>query len=155
MPDLNHARIIEMRLSAGHRVRIVSAGNCMEPFLRENDVLLVERKKSYSVGEVIVVAHEGRIVAHRVLQVGNRYRIKGDNSFGSEIVTYDSIYGSVEAVERDGKTMRLKTSAEEIQRIAELSLAVARAFVVNEYSVERTKSSFEYLCLRRYLSQFQ
>ena len=99
-------------------------GISMEPILHEGDSVIVEPRKAYKIGDIIVYIYgkEG-ILAHRVIDVvGKTYICKGDNAFRIERVIPSYIIGCVTVLRRKNKTnFKLPDSLIEIQVLCELS----------------------------------
>jgi len=52
----------------GYGVSLILSGS-MEPALSENDLVVVHRQDSYSVGDIIVYQADGILIAHRILSI--------------------------------------------------------------------------------------
>jgi signal peptidase I len=117
--NLNSQELIELSkemIRDGYRVRLQAAGKSMYPFIRDGDIIEIERVnvQQIKLGDIIFYHNEDRgIFAHRVIRKssGNLdplFITKGDaNSDSGEEVKPDKILGRVITIERNGQKIRL------------------------------------------------
>lgn len=93
------AYLAPAQLAGGTAYAIVD-GSSMEPALERGDLVLLRRRASYAIGDVVGYRSEelGQIVLHRIVgRDGDRYLLKGDaNGFrDSERPTADQVVGEL------------------------------------------------------------
>lgn len=76
---------------------ITVSGSSMLPILNEGDIVTVNKKSVYEVGDILVFAYKNdKVIAHRLIKIErDRYYCKGDNSFRVEDISFDQIFGAV------------------------------------------------------------
>lgn len=73
--------IVEELLKEGKKLKFVVRGNSMYPFIKDGEVVNVEKAEKIKTGDVIIFKREKELFVHRViLKVGNMCITKGDNS---------------------------------------------------------------------------
>ena len=150
----NYKRISDLRLKHGYIVKVTAQGQCMEPLLKEGDILTVKKQTFYAIGDIVIACHGNRVIAHRVLEFSEGlYHIKGDNSFASEHVDYDEIIGKVVEVQRDGVSVLFDLPSDLTKEIVSLSLEVNRIFVNSGCSYEIAQSADAYAKIRNILKR--
>jgi hypothetical protein len=97
-----------------HRVPV--RGQSMLPLLRPGDSVLVAHGAPLVPGDVLVYRREGQLVAHRLIRPaageGRACLAQGDNLLEPDApVEADEIVGRVIAIQREGRTLRLDTTA--------------------------------------------
>ena len=51
----------------------------MKPTINKGDVVIIDKKKDYyEVNDIIAFKHDGKIIIHRIVEVDNYYKTKGD-----------------------------------------------------------------------------
>lgn len=98
-------------------------GTSMYPVFRDGDILTVEPRERYAVGDIVVfIYNKTEILVHRLLEItDDYYRCKGDNCYRFEDVAYRDILGCAVSYERHGVTKRIELPSAEL---IELSYAV-------------------------------
>jgi len=117
--NYSRAELVELSkemMKEGYRVSLRATGKSMYPFIRDGDIIEIERVnvQQIKLGDIIFYHNEDRdIVAHRVIRkssgnLGPLFITKGDaNSDSGEEVQPDKILGRVIAIERNGQKIRL------------------------------------------------
>lgn len=84
-------------IRAKHGVKMTVDGVSMEPVLHQGDTIIVKKKESYEIGDILVFLYKSQeLLVHRLLKIENgRYFCKGDNSLRLEDVEASHIIGSV------------------------------------------------------------
>jgi signal peptidase I len=82
----------------GRTSYVVVHGTSMEPHLHEGDLVLLRRRETYGVGQIVGYRSRqlGRNVLHRIVDIrGDRYSFKGDNNdfVDPEHPTADRLFG--------------------------------------------------------------
>lgn len=97
-------------------------GNSMNPFLKEGDVAVIEKKRGrLSLSDVALYAREEKLLLHRVVKVTEEgYLIRGDNAFIDECVEEKDVLGVM--IERIREEKRLFPSDDQWKRYAKRSL---------------------------------
>jgi len=132
-------------------INVKASGDCMMPFFSNGDVLVVQRRDSYLVGDVVVATHENRVIAHRVLEYdGIIYHIKGDKSIASEKLGYEDIVGVVIGVLVCGKIVSYSFPEYVVKNIVNMSLKVYQFFISSDKDYHLTAHSDEFVHLREY-----
>lgn len=96
----------EELLARDGRLTYRTKGTSMEPLLKENrDLITVgvpsSRLKRF---DVALYKRNGSHVLHRVIRVGDGcYRIRGDNTFRMETVSFQDVYGVLTGFVRKGR----------------------------------------------------
>lgn len=142
-------KLISNMLQKGYAVTLPVHGISMLPILVENDMVKIEKKKSYLPGDIVVFEHETEgLLVHRLLKVkGSRYLCKGDNCFRIENKAYEEIYGKVVLISHEGMDkVPVAVSKKQIR----LSYKVNRKFVRSGCNVKLTKESFIYNRYKRF-----
>jgi signal peptidase I len=95
------------------RVRLRVAGTSMAPAIRPGDLLSVEPADpaELSPGEIVVFAREGRLIAHRLVGIGNGFLLtRGDRARRNDSpVSGAELVGRVTGIERGGSPVRPNT----------------------------------------------
>lgn len=109
-------------------------GNSMYPTLLDNDVIRIESKSQYFLGEILCFSYSSNkeILVHRLIRIdtnNNKYLCKGDNSLRVEHVAKECILGSV--VLKNGSPFQCVDSIK-----ARLSFLENMLFVRDHYSFE-------------------
>ncbi len=99
-----------------------TAGNSMNPFLKEGDVVVIEKKQErLSLWDVAFYVREEKLLLHRVVGIEEGgYLIRGDNTDTEEYVEGKDVLGVM--VERIRKGERLFSSDKRWKRYAERSV---------------------------------
>ncbi len=81
---------------------IIAVSNSMEPAINSGDLLIVNKKENYVVGDIVAFINDNnQILTHRIIEIdNNNYITKGDNaeSLDSKVLSLDKIVGSVNYV---------------------------------------------------------
>ncbi len=128
MPDLglNGAEfrgLAAQLLAGGHGVRFQAAGESMQPFIRNGDILEVASIAGTNarLGDVLLVEAGGRLLAHRVVKTKWKGRqqwisIKGDACSSPDgWFSAGCILGRVTAVERAGQRSDLMARGQRVK----------------------------------------
>ncbi|MBQ8228826.1 MAG: S24/S26 family peptidase [Clostridia bacterium] len=103
--------VIEEVLSSGGKVRITASGKSMEPVIKdcEDTVVISEIQNPLAVGDIVLYKRaNGRLVLHRIVAInGSEITLRGDSQWTTETVDKSVILGILEAVERNGKVLKL------------------------------------------------
>lgn len=135
MREIIAGKVLDMIISENSNVQIKVSGNSMEPTLKDNDIISVERHSDYDIGDIIVFSYKmGETLVHRLLKKDLRYYCKGDNSFRLEDISKENIIGKVVSVNKMPIEPWLTWEIE-------LSYLVNRTFRDYGYSIEKTKQS--------------
>ena len=61
-------------------------GHSMNPLIRSNDVVLVEKCNEYKTGDIVVAIDDrGRVLVHRIVKINDEFiYIKGDHALSIE-----------------------------------------------------------------------
>ena len=99
-----------------------TTGNSMNPFLKEGDVAVIEKKEGrLSLSDVAFYVREEKLLLHRVIKVEEGgYLIRGDNTYIDEYVEEKDVLGVM--IERIRKGEHLFPSDKRWKRYAERSL---------------------------------
>ncbi len=110
MSGVDATDVIVDLLARGHAVRFRVHGDSMHPVIHAEDVLHVEPRSDFRVGDVVLVLAQRGLTAHRVIaRIANQVRTRGDNAPGDdEAVDLSQVLGVVTAVERGGVTRSVK-----------------------------------------------
>jgi len=109
--DLNHEGfldLLEAILAKGKPFRFRAAGNSMQPYIKDGDVVTIEKTqgKMNRIGDVVAAIHpqNGRLMVHRIIKKTPKgYKIRGDNIPNSDVIVQpDKILGIVSNITRDG-----------------------------------------------------
>ena len=94
-------------LQEGREAVILPTGKSMLPFIREDvDRVVLRKKDSYAVGDIVLAHFGGRYVLHRIVALdGDAVTLMGDGNLkGQEKGSTDGIVGAVTAIVRpDGR----------------------------------------------------
>ncbi|MCF7810396.1 S26 family signal peptidase [bacterium] len=121
--DLNHEGFLELLeavLDKGKAFRFRVAGTSMRPYIKDGDVVTIEKihRKILQIGDVVAAIHpeNGRLIVHRIIKkTPNGYRIRGDNISNSEaLIQKAKIYGIVSHISRDGNPVTFGLGHEKI-----------------------------------------
>ena len=96
-------------LSRGERLRFRATGTSMTPFIRSGDVLVASPANGVRTGDVVLYRSAEGPRAHRVTgREEGGFRVQGDapGCLPEEVAGAD-VLGRVEAVERDGRVIRM------------------------------------------------
>jgi signal peptidase len=96
----------------GNYLRSRAIGTSMYPFIRNDDLLLTERKRinDLSIGDVVFFRDgDGTYFMHRLIKKNGPDSVltKGDNCPLGELVTEEYILGRLIEIERRGRRIRL------------------------------------------------
>lgn len=75
----------------------VVVSNSMAPIIEKNDLILLQRQDTYSVGDIITFEDDNKsLVTHRIVNIENgNYFTKGDNNDLIDNKNINQIYGKV------------------------------------------------------------
>lgn len=93
-------------LNEGRTVRFTPLGSSMLPFIRGGkDTVVLQKKDSVEVGDIVLARLKGRYVLHRVIaRDGEALTLMGDGNIqGTEACTVQDIMGTAIAIGRGGK----------------------------------------------------
>jgi signal peptidase I len=96
-------------LNEGRTVRFTPLGNSMLPFIRGGrDSVVLQKKDSVEVGDIVLIRLPGRYVLHRVIALdGDKVTLMGDgNSVGTEECTRADIMGTAIEIGRGNRTVK-------------------------------------------------
>jgi signal peptidase I len=102
----NNTVTFEEVLARDGKLTYRTKGTSMQPMLKENrDLITVEAASSrLRRFDVALYKRNGADVLHRVIRVGDgAYRIRGDNTFRTETVPFENVYGVLTGFVRKGK----------------------------------------------------
>ena len=86
------------KLEEGKLVQLVPQGISMLPFVcGGRDRVVVGRKESVRVGDIVLVPHRGHLIMHRVYAInGSQLVLMGDGNLrGNELVEKSEVWGTV------------------------------------------------------------
>ena len=91
------ADIVQLQVRSGKSLNLRVSGISMEPTLHEGDLVKVESKAEYEIGDILVFRYkESNILVHRLLQKDSKsFFCKGDNAFRFEEIDQNHIIGTV------------------------------------------------------------
>ncbi|MGN6184422.1 MAG: S24/S26 family peptidase [Thermoanaerobaculia bacterium] len=110
---IDAADVIADLLARGHDVRFQARGDSMHPAIREDDYLHVSPLRGdVRRGDVLVMLADRGLTVHRVLaQRGEMIFARGDNAPAEDPPLHRSrVIGKVLAIERDGRTKKMRRS---------------------------------------------
>ena len=96
-------------LNEGRTVRFTPLGSSMLPFIRGGrDSVVLLRKDSVEVGDIVLVRLPGRYVLHRVIKLdGNAVTLMGDgNVAGTEECTLSDVMGTAVEIIRGTRSVK-------------------------------------------------
>jgi len=107
--------VIEHVLTAGTTVRFRAEGTSMYPTIRDGEAITIASIAAADVvrGDVLLCRHEGRMLAHRVVEVTTRgadrfFELRGDSKAACDtLVSADAVVGRIVGVRRNGRLRRL------------------------------------------------
>ncbi len=71
-----------LQLKTKRAIRIVADGNCMEPIIRNKDVVEIVAFDRYKVGDIVLVSNNKQMKIHRIISKDDEgYITKGDHSY--------------------------------------------------------------------------
>jgi len=95
----------------GHLIYPIK-GTSMYPLLSDGDNVLISKKDTYFVNDVVLFLPKGRknnYILHRIRKIeGKKYYIVGDNSPKLDIVNKRRIFGVMVGVYKDKKLILIK-----------------------------------------------
>ena len=78
---------------------VVIKSNSMYPIFKKNDIIIIQRKKSYKVGDIITYNYKNQyFITHRIIEITeNGVITKGDNNncVDNEVVSAENIIGKI------------------------------------------------------------
>ena len=84
--------------------RLPFSGKSMLPLFRDKDELIINFSyKSVQVGDIVLVRSGGELIAHRLVETGDKTILKGDRSVSAEEIQLEDILGIVEGFIRNKK----------------------------------------------------
>ena len=104
-PALDATTVIADLLARGHEVQFRARGCSMDPVIRSEDFVTVAPVRDVAVGDVVLTLRDARLVAHRIVRVGETTLVtRGDNASSDDLpVSPSQVLGRVHTVLRDGK----------------------------------------------------
>ena len=140
MPSPHAADVVEALLKQGTGVRMMARGSSMEPVLPGGSLVdLIPILRPPRCGEVVLArTPDGRLVLHRVLgrEEGNRVRLKGDSSGGTERVREEDIVGRAELPRPSWRTRLGHWAAPVIAELSTPTRAGLEAVAASRYATE-------------------
>jgi hypothetical protein len=126
MPNAGFVELITAVLARGASFRFKANGSSMFPFIRDDDVIIVEPTPvSLRLGEVVAFVNprNDRLTVHRIVQMNrHKYLIRGDNVLAPDgYVQHSDILGRIICAERGNRGVRFGLGFERVV-IAFLSL---------------------------------
>ena len=109
--DLNHEGFLDLLEAVpakGKPFRFRVAGISMHPYIKDGDVVTIEKTqgKILRIGDVVAAIHpqNGRLMIHRIIKkTSDGYLVNGDNIPNSDVIVQsDKILGIVSSISRDG-----------------------------------------------------
>ncbi|MEJ6950338.1 S24/S26 family peptidase [Natronospora cellulosivora (SeqCode)] len=83
-------KLLNRELNKCGKAVIHISGNCMVPYIRDGDKVIIKRKKKYYLGDIVLVSSGEKLRAHRIVKKKEGMLItKGDLSF-----LHDKFYNS-------------------------------------------------------------
>ncbi|MDD5084855.1 MAG: signal peptidase I [Candidatus Omnitrophica bacterium] len=131
--------LLRESLDKGRSIETTVTGDSMLPFLKEKDILLVEKTspERIGIGDIIVYEDNGGLITHRVynkfIERNRQYFLtKGDNSllFDLPFTNYE-VVGRIIAVKRNGKFSYLNKPLARIWGKLLTRLSFVSAWVIN------------------------
>ena len=120
------------------QANITVSGISMEPTLFEGDIVTIQKRDKYSIGDILVFNYKNEsVLIHRLLRYNNKYFCKGDNAFRLEDVNYNEIIGK--AIFANGAPI-----PDWPEWKINLSYLVNRVFVKNRYNKTETQKTSVY-----------
>ena len=108
---LNKERInflfLKKKLLCDKKINIKVSGNSMFPALKDGDLIDIQKKEKYIIGDIIVFLYEDtELLVHRLVAKSNGYYLfKGDNAFRIEKANANSIIGYVTHIYRNNNVL--------------------------------------------------
>lgn len=128
-------RIMALNQTCPDNVTITVFGKSMKPMLSGGDKINVKVTKQCSLGDVVVFFYNGELLVHRVIKLTDeRIWCKGDNSFRTEKITHNDVFGNVVSI----NGMPIKPFP---KYLTSLSYIVSREFYkagLNKDKIEKT-----------------
>ena len=93
------------KLEEGKKVQLAPLGISMLPFIcGGRDRVVVGRRESFEVGDIVLVPYRGRLILHRVYATeGSRLILMGDGNLkGNEVVEKSEVWGTVLQIVKPG-----------------------------------------------------
>ena len=80
----------------GFRIFRIGSGS-MDPYLKINDIIVIQEKKNYQINDVITFKTEDSYITHRIISIDNNVIItKGDaNNIEDDEITKDVVIGKL------------------------------------------------------------
>lgn len=101
---------IKEHLRNGKVVKVPTQGNSMRPFIQGGrDKVLVCKKESISIGDVVLVPYGKLLILHRVYAIeGTKLILMGDGNLkGNEVVEQSEVWGTAfEILKPDGRSRK-------------------------------------------------
>jgi hypothetical protein len=108
--EMELASILTGILASGSSVKFRAHGESMFPFIRNNDLLVIDpgKERMPGIGDVVVYTQSltGNLIIHRIVRkTGNVWHTQGDNTPDAveDLLTKNQIQGYVRRILRDGK----------------------------------------------------
>ncbi len=152
---MTHAEnfFLKQKMLRGEKVKIKVSGDSMNPLLKNGDIVELELKKEYNVGDVVVfLYHDEQLVIHRLLLKFNGLLLcKGDNAFGIEKIHSSQIFGCAKFIHRNEEVLIVPSATNEFIK---MSLEINFAFQSFGYDKNLVMNSDIYhLYKEKYLSE--
>lgn len=104
---------MQVALERGARVRFRATGGSMVPFLRNNDLVELERvtDNHYRPGDIVLAQRsDGGYVLHRIMRLAEgRGLVASDGGQTDGWIPFDNMVARARAVQRRGRWLRLDT----------------------------------------------
>ncbi len=117
------------QLKQGQTVTLAFGGSSMYPTLKPTDKVTfapLAHSDNPQVGDVVLFSQFGHYIVHRVVSRHNaRYKVQGDNNYGTESISRWDIVGILTAVERADGT-RIDTSSRQWAALSRRSIVRKR-----------------------------
>lgn len=75
----------------------VVVSDSMEPVLSVNDLIVINKKDNYQVGDIIVYRFNNELIVHRIVKINQEQIVtKGDaNKYEDNAISLDKVYGKL------------------------------------------------------------
>jgi hypothetical protein len=126
--------------------KIAVSGISMNRLLKQDDIITVQSADSYNIGDILLFDYgTNDFRVHRLLEVEDgEYRLKGDNSFLIEIISFDKIIGRVINAKRGNTDINIVFSKNKLNQIIKMSREINKKFEHYKRDLESIKSTILY-----------
>jgi len=106
----------------------------MQPFIQNNDVILIKKSCSYSLGDIVIFYNKSNLICHRIIYLKkDKVITKGDNSFAFDrVLKIDSIVGRAVLLYRQ-KNQNISPNFVDLSRFKK---HIALISIIHNYSLK-------------------